>query len=92
MPFARASTASRSSVHAPVDRYFQPPSARISATTPSSISSGAVIHVARRIAHDLDEGNIVCLLADGGWKYLSTDAWAAEIDVAEKRVEEALWW
>src|SRR6266702_293850 len=58
----------------------------------AGISSGAVIHVARRIARGIDEGDIVCLLADGGWKYLSTDAWAAEIDVAEKRVEEALWW
>ena len=58
----------------------------------AGISSGAVIHVARRIARGIDQGDIVCLLADGGWKYLSTDAWAAELDVAEKRVEEALWW
>ena len=58
----------------------------------AGISSGAVIHVARRIARDIDAGDIVCLLADGGWKYLSTDAWAAEIEQAEKRVEEALWW
>jgi len=58
----------------------------------AGISSGAVIHVARRIARGIEQGDIVCLLADGGWKYLSTDAWAAEIDVAEKRVEEALWW
>jgi cysteine synthase len=58
----------------------------------AGISSGAVIHVARRIAQEIDQGDIVCLLADGGWKYLSTDAWAAEIDLAEKRVEEALWW
>jgi cysteine synthase len=58
----------------------------------AGISAGAVIHVARRIAADLDDGDIVCLLADGGWKYLSTDAWAAEIDRAEKGVEETLWW
>src|SRR5947207_5328842 len=57
----------------------------------AGVSSGAVIHVARRIARGIDQGDIVCLLADGGWKYLSTDAWAAELDVAEKRVEEALW-
>src|SRR2546423_2772263 len=34
----------------------------------AGISSGAVIHVARRIAERIDEGDIVCLLADGGWK------------------------
>src|SRR5205807_4159363 len=58
----------------------------------AGISSGAVIHVAQRIAADLDEGDVVCLLADGGWKYLSTNAWAEELDRAEKRVEEPLWW
>jgi [CysO sulfur-carrier protein]-thiocarboxylate-dependent cysteine synthase len=51
-----------------------------------------VIHVARRIAADLDEGDVVCLLADGGWKYLSTNAWAADHQQAEKEVSEALWW
>jgi len=58
----------------------------------AGISSGAVIHVAHRIAQDLDEGDVVCLLADGGWKYLSTNAWAAELERAEKGVEETLWW
>jgi cysteine synthase len=58
----------------------------------SGISSGAVIHVAQRIAADLDEGDVVCLLADGGWKYLSTDAWADDLGVAEKKVSESLWW
>ena len=58
----------------------------------AGISSGAVIHVARRIASELDGGDVVCLLADGGWKYLSTDAWAAELDRAEKSVAETLWW
>jgi len=58
----------------------------------AGISSGAVIHVARRIAEEIDEGDIVCLLADGGWKYLSLGAWSSEVSEAEKRVEEALWW
>ena len=58
----------------------------------AGISSGAVIHVARRIAATLDQGDIVCLLADGGWKYLSTNAWAADREQAEKEVSEALWW
>jgi [CysO sulfur-carrier protein]-thiocarboxylate-dependent cysteine synthase len=58
----------------------------------AGISSGAVVHVAQRIAERIDEGDIVCLLADGGWKYLSTEAWAAELERAEKRVSETLWW
>jgi cysteine synthase len=58
----------------------------------AGISSGAVIHVAQRIAADLDEGDVVCLLADGGWKYLSTEAWADDLATAEKKVSESLWW
>jgi cysteine synthase len=58
----------------------------------AGISSGAVVHVARRIATDLDDAQIVCLLPDGGWKYLSTQAWAPEIERAEKQVAETLWW
>jgi len=58
----------------------------------AGISSGAVVYVARRIAQELDEGDIVCLLPDGGWKYLSTEAWAPDLEVAEKGVAESLWW
>jgi cysteine synthase len=58
----------------------------------AGISGGAVVHVAQRIAQEVDRGDIVCLLADGGWKYLSTDAWAEDVVVAEKGVEESLWW
>jgi cysteine synthase len=58
----------------------------------AGISSGAVVHVAQRVAERIDAGDIVCLLADGGWKYLSTDAWATELEQAEKRVAETLWW
>jgi cysteine synthase len=58
----------------------------------AGISSGAVVHVAQRVAAELEEGDIVCLLADGGWKYLSTQAWAEELERAEKGVAESLWW
>jgi cysteine synthase B len=58
----------------------------------SGLSSGAVIHAGRRVASRLDSGDVVCLLADGGWKYLSTRAWAADVDQAEKTVERTLWW
>ncbi len=58
----------------------------------AGISSGAVIHVAQRIAAELEHGDVVCLLPDGGWKYLSIDAWAEDLATAEKGVEESLWW
>jgi [CysO sulfur-carrier protein]-thiocarboxylate-dependent cysteine synthase len=56
------------------------------------ISSGAVVHVAQRVAADIQEGDVVCLLPDGGWKYLSTNAWAEDVALAEKGVAESLWW
>ncbi|MEX0992144.1 MAG: pyridoxal-phosphate dependent enzyme [Actinomycetota bacterium] len=59
----------------------------------AGISSGAVVHVAQRIGAQLEgEADIVCLLADGGWKYLSTDAWAPDEGRAEEGVSESLWW
>ncbi|HJR44544.1 MAG TPA: PLP-dependent cysteine synthase family protein [Actinomycetota bacterium] len=62
----------------------------------AGISSGAVIWVAQRVAErlarDSSGGDVVCLLPDGGWKYLSTEAWTQDIDTAEAQVEEVLWW
>lgn len=58
----------------------------------AGVSSGAVLHVALRVAGRIDHGDVVCLLADGGWKYLSTGAWAADEAEAGRRVEETLWW
>jgi cysteine synthase B len=54
------------------------------------VSSGAVVHVAQRLAEELDEGIVVCILADAGWKYLSADFWDAE-DV-EAAMERNVWW
>jgi cysteine synthase len=58
----------------------------------SGVSSGAVVHVAQRVAAEIEEGDVVCLLPDGGWKYLSTNAWAEDLAVAERGVAESLWW
>ncbi len=41
----------------------------------AGLSSGAVVHQAIKAAHEMDEGNIVAILADAGWKYLSLDFW-----------------
>src|SRR5437762_8234026 len=56
----------------------------------AGISGGAVVHVARRLAAELEEGVVVCVLADGGWKYLSADFWNAD-DVGAS-MERSLWW
>jgi len=58
----------------------------------AGISAGAVIHAARKVAEEAGSGDVVCLLADGGWKYLSTDAWAEDAEQAAKKVGETLWW
>jgi [CysO sulfur-carrier protein]-thiocarboxylate-dependent cysteine synthase len=54
------------------------------------VSSGAVVHAARRFAAELEEGVVVCVLADAGWKYLSADFWDAS-DV-EESMERTVWW
>ena len=54
------------------------------------VSSGAVIHAALRLAEELDEGVIACVLADGGWKYLSADFWDAADP--ERTMERSVWW
>src|SRR5205814_7573263 len=56
----------------------------------AGLSSGAVVHVAARLAAELDEGVVVCVLADGGWKYLSADFWDAG-DV-EESMGRTVWW
>jgi cysteine synthase B len=56
----------------------------------AGVSAGAVVHVARRLADELDEGVVVCVLADAGWKYLSADFWTAR-DV-DSSMEHTLWW
>jgi [CysO sulfur-carrier protein]-thiocarboxylate-dependent cysteine synthase len=56
----------------------------------AGVSSGAVVHVGHKLAEELDEGVVVCVLADGGWKYLSAPFWAAE-DV-EEAMETSVWW
>jgi cysteine synthase len=56
----------------------------------TGVSGGAVVHVARKLAAELEEGVVVCILADAGWKYLSAGFWDAD-DVATS-MERTLWW
>jgi len=58
----------------------------------AGISSGSVIAGALRIAERMEHGNIVCLLADGGWKYLSTNLWTTDYGELESQVKGKIWW
>ena len=56
----------------------------------AGVSAGAVVHAARKLAAELEEGVVVSILADAGWKYLSASFWDAENVEAEMEAE--LWW
>ena len=56
----------------------------------AGVSSGAVLHAALRVASELDEGVVVCVLADAGWKYLSAGFW--EADDVGAAMERSVWW
>jgi len=53
----------------------------------AGISSGAVVAGAARCAEQIDEGVIAVIVADGGWKYLSTGAWTDDLEVVEARAK-----
>ena len=58
----------------------------------AGVSSGAVVHVARQLASELEEGVVVAVLADGGWKYLSADFWSEPLADVESSMEGRVWW
>jgi cysteine synthase B len=58
----------------------------------AGLSSGAAIHVALQVAAEMDEGQVVVLLADGGWKYLSTGLWSRDLDELEEELESTILW
>ncbi|HEX5480354.1 MAG TPA: cysteine synthase family protein [Dehalococcoidia bacterium] len=58
----------------------------------AGISAGAVLKTAQRVAERLDAGNIVCLFADGGWKYLSTQLWTTNYEDLPEDIEDKIWW
>ena len=57
----------------------------------AGVSSGAIAFVANRIAGELDEGNVVFLIPDDGWKYLSPASTRAEVDAIEG-LDSTNWW
>jgi cysteine synthase B len=58
----------------------------------AGVSSGAVLAGALKMARRMETGNIVCLLADGGWKYLSTELWTKDLQQIEREMEGKIWW
>ena len=58
----------------------------------AGVSSGAALAVARRVAADMDGGNVVCVFADGGSKYLSAGIYTKNADVLDREMEERVWW
>lgn len=57
----------------------------------AGISSGAVMAGAAKCASSIEEGVVVVVLADGGWKYLSTGAWSGDIDEVVARASTMLY-
>ena len=61
----------------------------------AGISTGAILHAALATAHRAakagQQADIVFIVADGGWKYLSTGAYAGTLAEAEAALEGQLW-
>ena len=57
----------------------------------AGISSGAILAGALKCAAEIDEGTVVMIVCDGGWKYLSTGAWTDDLDVVEERAKKTIY-
>ena len=57
----------------------------------AGISSGAAMAGAAKCAQQVDEGVVVVVSADGGWKYLSTGAWTDDIDTVTERAKRTIY-
>ena len=57
----------------------------------AGVSSGAIAYVANRIAGELESGNVVFLVPDDGWKYLSSGVYTKSVDELEG-IDSTVWW
>ena len=57
----------------------------------AGISSGASLAGAMKVASEIEEGTIVFIVCDGGWKYLSTGAYTDDLDAAEAAAEKIIY-
>ena len=58
----------------------------------AGVSSGAIASIAVRIAKELDEGNVVFIVCDDGWKYLSSGVYTKPLAELEETIESASFW
>jgi cysteine synthase B len=49
----------------------------------AGVSTGAIAYIASRVAADLDDGNVVFVSPDDGWKYLSSGVYTKSIEQLE---------
>ena len=56
------------------------------------VSSGAIASIAVRVAETLDEGNVVFVAPDDGWKYLSSGVYTKSLEALESSLESAAFW
>ena len=56
------------------------------------VSSGAIASIAVRVAADLDEGNVVFVAPDDGWKYLSSGVYTKPLEELEESLDSASFW
>ena len=57
----------------------------------AGVSAGAVAAICVRIAGELEEGNVVFLVPDDGWKYLSSGVYTTPVSELEG-IETTVWW
>ncbi len=57
----------------------------------AGVSSGAIASIAVRIAGELDEGNVVFIVCDDGWKYLSSGIYTRPVDEVAN-LDSTVWW
>jgi cysteine synthase len=58
----------------------------------AGVSSGAIASIAVRVAADLDEGNVVFVVPDDGWKYLSSGVYTKPLEELEDSLDSASFW
>lgn len=57
----------------------------------AGISAGAAMAAAAKCAAEIDQGTVVFIVADAGWKYLSTGAWTGDIDEVSERARRTVY-
>jgi [CysO sulfur-carrier protein]-thiocarboxylate-dependent cysteine synthase len=57
----------------------------------AGVSSGAIAAMAVRVAREMDEGNVVFVVCDDGWKYLSSGIYTKPVEQIEN-LDSTVWW